>query len=76
MNILLEPHKQLLKRLIEFKVDFILIRRTAENFKAEEIGRAVIEEVDSQQCAGYWANSEYNLSSITLFNSTDVSELF
>ncbi len=32
MNILLEPHKQLLRRLIEFKVDFILIGGYAVNF--------------------------------------------
>jgi hypothetical protein len=32
MNILLEPHKQLLKRLIEFKIDFILIGGYAVNF--------------------------------------------
>jgi hypothetical protein len=32
MNILLEPHKQLLRRLIDFKVDFILIGGYAVNF--------------------------------------------
>jgi hypothetical protein len=32
MNILLEPHKQLLRSLIEFKVDFILIGGYAVNF--------------------------------------------
>jgi hypothetical protein len=32
MNILLEPHKHLLRRLIDFKVDFILIGGYAVNF--------------------------------------------
>ena len=32
MNILIEPHKQVLRRLIEFKVDFILIGGYAVNF--------------------------------------------